>query len=507
MSPALLSTDLRAACAWRTAVGRWLLCLAAVCWWMGVVAVCPRPVTAQTAEAPGPPQPTPGGGGTTDFTQLMTLIQQTIDPNAWIDASSSMVPFPAGVFVDPAAQLPRVRSAASAIRGGEPTRGERTHDEPTKEWTQASTLRQVSLQRLDRALPQLMSADAQVVVEHALLAGLQQIEAVQVDLAHRDVILIGPAGSHAGGAGAAFQLADVAVLLARTTRHGRPFGCSIDPTDQGILAAQALLQPAGARQRLAADPPKFVSRMNDALGPHRVRVFGLPAGSPTASALVTADQHMKQLGFGTSATSVGLETYFQHLDSHSAVALQSLIRWWFTYAAEPVQATADGLSFQLPSNCVQLLSEQEWVSQFGRQATGNRDRAADAFASGMTAAMPDLRRVHAEYARLCGIFETALALQLALEAGGQPDLQSWFPNLYRLGMAEGRGETPLDSVDGLTAWHRHVSGSVVAVVSGGVHVHPQRLAQPEAWRRVPHRSSRLLAASPNPLQDSVWWWD
>lgn len=443
-----------------------------------------------------------GGGGGADFTELMTLIQQTIDPDAWIDASSVMTPFPSGVSIDPAGQLKQIDFAETAIDLATP------HRSGVRQlWRTTSPLRVVSLRQLDRAISRLAAAGLPTSPEHRLLAGLSRIEFVYVDRAGEDVLLAGPADGSRSPALQGFQLDDLGLLVELINARTSPLGCSIDPTDDGILAAQQLLQPRSAAKRLAIDPEKFAGQMQSAIGPHHVRVFGMPTGSPAALALVAADEHMKQIGFGTAHTAVSIENYFEHLDRQSDVPAQSLIRWWFAYAQEPILCDTARDIFQLPEQCVALLSEQQWVSLLGRKATGQQDAAADGFAAGMTAGLPELRRSHPAYARLCALYEFALALQLATEATGQPSLQAWFPHLTAIGKSTAGHVREPQTVSGLTAWHRLQQGTVVAVVSGGVQINARSAARPSAWRSKVLPVELPTSSAKNHSSHAPWWWD
>lgn len=461
-----------------------------------------------------------GGGGGADFSELMALIQQTIDPNAWIDASSVMTPFPSGVYVDPHGQLRHVSIDAETLPvslKSQPFEKQSIKDKEqpllshasglSHPWRNESDLRVISLRKLDRALGWRVASGLRTTQEFEHLAGLSRIEYVFIDVANEDVLFAGPAAGERQATVQGFHLIDLALLIELLNSRSSPLGCSIDPTDEGILAAQQLLKPAGALKRLAIDPQKFVGQMQDKIGPHHVRVFGMPANSPAAMALVAADEHMKQLGFGTAHTSVPIESYFDHLDKQADVPAQSLIRWWFTFANEPIRANEQQTLFQLPTQCVALLSEQQWVSMLGRKATGEHDPAADAFAASMTAGMGELRKVHTDYARMVALFESTLALQLALEASGQHDLHDWFPNLQHLVYASFNQPAEPKTVSGLTTWHKHKQGTVVAVVSGGVQINPRKLSAESRWEAASISVDLPLQTTSVEVSRGSWWWD
>lgn len=455
------------------------------------------------AQASSDAQAGQGGGAIANFSALMSLIQQTIDPLDWMDGSSVMSPFPSGVYIDAAGQLKHLSSGADAL----PVSLNAPVTKLRQAWRAESPQRIISLRKLDQALGERVASGRRVSLEFERLAGLSRIEYVHIDVANEDVWLVGPAAGARAAVPQGFYLADLALLVELINSRSTPLGCSIDPTDAGILAAQQLLTPAGALKRLSVNPKKFVGQMQDKIGPHHVRVFGMPASSPAALALVLADEHMKRIAFETARTSVDMESYFDHLDKQSNVPTQSLIRWWFAFANKPIRANAQRDLFQLPEQCVALYSEQQWVSLTGLQPTGEQDVAADAFAKGMTDGLDELRGAHPAYARLCALFESALALQLALESNGQQNLHAWFPNLEQYARAACDPLMEPKTVSGLTAWHKLKQGTVVAVVSGGVLINSKPLASPERWQSASIAIDLPLELNRFEANVERWWWD
>ncbi len=452
------------------------------------------------------PTTLPGGAVIADFDTLMNLIQQTIDPDSWLLAggTNTISPYPAGVYVDPKGYMKRLKDT-----GQLPVDLRLSVASPAKHpWRQQSKLRTISLKQLDASLAEARRAGLQPSVDVAKLAGLSRITYVKVLVDQEDVLIAGPAGENAHG----FLLQDLATVAALINSKTAPIGCSIEPSNAGILAAQQMLQERGAIDRLARNPKLLVEQMQEKIGDHTVSVFGLPAHCSTAVALIDADEHMKRVAFGTVKTFPRVKTYFDFLDEQAAVPSQSLVRWWFAFSDEPIQASGAKPMFQLPDNCVCVLSEQQWVSQTAERApTGERDLCADKFAKEISSKMPELRKSLPSYARLCGVFESGLALQLAVEVNGEPNLHRWFPNLCNFGkqLCESQTTPAPKSVEGLTTWHRLRSGTTVAVVSGGVKMDLTTTTGREQWKE-----AKFLATSTVPNQavvvstaHSPWWWD
>ncbi|MEM7478204.1 MAG: DUF1598 domain-containing protein [Planctomycetota bacterium] len=444
-----------------------------------------------------------GGAAMADFDTLMNLIQQTIEPDSWLQngGTNTILPYPSGVYVDPKGHMKRVRVS-------EQLQDElfRQNTELPHPWRNSSNLRTVSLKQLDHALQKAIYSGVPPTAELAKLAGLTKIKFVKIDVANEDILIAGPAGDSVAG----FELQDLAVVAALVNSDTAPLGCSIEPSNQGLLDAQAYLQETGVIRKLARSPQQVVEQMKSKIGAHEVKVFGMNSNTGTAVALVDADEHMKKVGFGTVNTKTRIDSYFDHLSKlGDKVPNQSLIRWWFAFADKPVRISVSGDIFQLPEECVAVMSEQQWVSQQGRAPTGQNDPAADAFAQGMTENLDDLRKTHASYARLSAVFEISLALQLACERTGQPSLRAWLPNLCSLGrMAPPENPTP-KTVEGLTTWHKLKNGTVLAVVSGGVKVDALNLAASDNWQESKFIASSVMPEAP--AQPTVahgrWWWD
>lgn len=436
-----------------------------------------------------------GGAAQADFDTLMNLIQQTVDPDNWLanGGSSNILPYPSGVYVDPKGRLQRVKGIqfpAAAV------------GTPQHPWRQKSRMRVVSLKAIDAAIAQAAATGLRPSAELMNLAGLAKISMVQIDIENEDILLAGPSGDPASG----FQLEDLAVLAAIIKRDTTPMGCSIDPSDNGIRAAQMLLQEPGTLKQLARSPAMVVEKLESAMGPHKVTVFGMPAQTGLALALIDADEHMKKVGFGEARVRGGVKTYFDHVDAQAAVPAESLVRWWFAYSDDVVQVNESGDTFKLAENCVRVMSEKQWMTATGRQASPGNDPAADAFAAGFTDRIAKLREREPSYARLAAVFETALSLQLALDATGMGTLESWMPSLCSVGSVRNSELIEPKTVDGLAKSHRLKSGTVMAVVSGGVQMDPKRSAA-----RL--EASRFLAESVVPSQPETvttshakWWW-
>ena len=198
----------------------------------------------------------PGGGANADFDSLIDLIVSTVASETWAEnggGEAEIRPFPTGVLVDAAGTLQLAKAAAPSPelaerRGTAPRMESRAGANPRR----ASTLRYVSLPRLEREI--IRRQDAHQPLDPALLtlAGLQRVRYVFVYPETRDLVLAGPAGDwrvdpsgrlvSADNGRPIVRLDDLLTLL----RRARPspesfFGCAINPRQRALAETQAYL--------------------------------------------------------------------------------------------------------------------------------------------------------------------------------------------------------------------------------------------------------------------------
>jgi len=461
------------------------------------------------------PEIVPGGAAMADFGTLMNLIESTIDPDSWLSqgGSSAMLPYPAGVWVDPRGQLKRrpvLLMDPSSVENLQRV-GQAGSKAGQAAWHQHSPLRIISLRQLDQLLLDVSRRQSKMSPEILRLAGLSQVQYVLIDSGNEDVLLAGPANGHQNG----FFLEDLALVAGLIHGDTQPFGCSIEPNQKSMLQTQEYISTSQAQKLLSQSPEKFAKRLEQLMGHHDVQVFGMHSKTSTAVALLAADVSMKQLGFGKSELPLQVNTYFDFLERESVIPKQSLVRWWFDYSDRPIASNREQTLFRLPDDCVELYSEQQFLTEHGRQATGQRDAAADAFAVELNEHLVHLRQLEPCYSRMCCVFEAALGLQIARESAGVTNYRGWFPTLCGLGQMEHQFVQEPQLVSGLVATHQsQLSRTNLAVVSGGVQVNPIRMARRDNWRvashlsgsAVPQLAASQLAASQS--QEGVrWWWD
>src|SRR5574340_942546 len=161
------------------------------------------------------------------------------------------------------------------------------------QWTE---LRKVSLASLEAALGKAAKEGQPLPDEIKYLAGLQQVRYVFVYPEKHDIVLAGPGegwkvdgqGNVIGATtGRPVMLLDDLLVALRTARKAADGGisCSIDPTQEGLQQLQQHVR----NLRTIGNPQQTAAGIEQALGPQKISVHGVPDESHFARVLVAAD--------------------------------------------------------------------------------------------------------------------------------------------------------------------------------------------------------------------------
>ena len=465
----------------------------------------------------------PGGAAMADFDSLIELITTTVAPDSWeeVGGAGTVESFAGGVYVNPAGVLQRLRknypSALFDIRsaGLVSSRGAPLNK---NQLYQASALRKVSLNRLEKQI-QLRWLQGQEPAEAMrYLAGIYRVEYLLVYPDTGDIVIAGPAGrwqpavdgrmTNVTTGKPVLQLDDLVVLLRNSYRPDSRFGCSINPRQNNLAATRAYLQKTSGETIKASRREQWLSGLRNAMGKQDVVVFGIDPETHAARVLVEADYHMKLIGMGLEPGTPGVTGYLENVSGKTTS--MNLLRWWFTLNYDAVESTLQRNAYQLRGPGVKVLSENELLTQQGQRVqTGKSDLLTQQFAQDFTRHFEALAIRYPVYAELRNIFDLALvsALVHAEDLGGQVDWSaSHFrdPAKYRVR----RAVAPLEVESVIN--HRVLGGKqIVAGVSGGVQVDPRSLSRPAAIKtdhyglmKAAHRDS-----VPKQLGGYRWWWD
>jgi len=373
----------------------------------------------------------------------------------------------------------------------------------------ANGRRKVSLARLTRGVAEAAERGEPLPVEMLVLGGLTRVELVLVDPEHADIVLVGPAEAPIVGptgciVGAdsgwpLLQLEDFVVAL-RSIEGARAAGmtCSIDPTPEGIAKLQRTLR---GRRIVGGNPEPTLRAMEEALGPQRVSVTGVPGGSRFARVLVAADYRMKRIGMGFDPSGVdGLPSYLSMIPASGGGLMP---RFWLEARYDPIQRDADELAWRISGRRMECLTENELADAAGdRQRQGRADPLARQWCEKMTEHYEKLCEEQPVFAELLNCVD--LAVVAALVRGRQLDRRA------------GLDLSPLLDADAVPLPTYEVPSSVatlasavrkgrtwVVTASGGVAFQPWAFAAnlAKADDLAGQRTAGLAT------RRDGWWWD
>ena len=340
--------------------------------WLACVAMCAAlagpAAKASAGEQPKPqpqPQPAPWDGWYNRAVGGVLIDQRGMLENATVDA------------------LGELRSA----------RAKSLQAAPSAELNRFAQLRKISLKKLDAQLQRHVQSGDKLPDEVRFLAGLQQIRYIFVDPKSHDIVLAGPAegwkldakGNLVGATtGRPVLLLDDLLVALRSADQAlrETISCSIDPTPEGLNRLRAHV----AKLERMGDPQQTAAGIEQALGPQRISITGVPAESHFARTLVAADYRMKRLGMNFEPAPIkGLPSYLHLLDASGRGLSAMLPRWWLAPEYQALLRDAEGLSWELRGSSVKVLAEEDFLGPAGQRAgTAKAGRAAAQWADNMT---------------------------------------------------------------------------------------------------------------------------
>jgi hypothetical protein len=461
-----------------------------------------------------------GGAALADFDTLINLIESTVTPDVWETngGNGAIEPYPAGVYVDATGVLKKIERIDSGALTELRERA-MAGDYAEKEVATESSLRFVSLRKLQDAVSRRFVTGEPLTSEMKYLAGIHRAQYVFVDSKNGDILIGGPAGRlavgesgrmlHVESGDAALHLDDLLVML-RTIESGTPFGCTIEPRRGNLENLQTYLANQGPLK--AGRRAAWLKGIQDAVGYQDIRVFGMNGESHAAQVLVEADYHMKRVGIGLEPTVDGVTSYISsiQLDENGNPPPMSVFRCWFVMNYESVVHTADKDAFELTGRGVKLLTENEMLTVRGQRVkTGRSEGFNRQFAESFTEHYARISKKYPVYAELRNVFDLALIATLIREHGLEGSSQLSLDRLRDDTIAPSEVlpvPTEVFSVANLRViGKRHVIG----LVSGGVRVDTRgtaarRIKLANEDKNNTLTSQREMASA---LSGDQWWWD
>jgi hypothetical protein len=477
-----------------------------------------------------------GGGSMADFDSLMTLIQQTIDPDSWeaLGGVGTMAPYPAGVMVDPSGLLRDMDSPDRKSKNQAATivslltQREATADgvNDSTDWRSPARIRCVSIRRMMQALATRslakQSADTSVhrdVADESLeafraMAGLSRIAIVIVT--EDDLILSGPVAGFEDRGGwqvdrksglPPMSLVSLAIGL-KAARTNAPFGCTIDPTQHGLQSAAELGQrivsgevPMGmAAEQLAA-----------ALGRQDITVFGTTPSHEVAYVMVEADRHMKRLALGDEPMPDRVRNYLQLIPTigDGSPPTDLLLRLWFTSQAMDARASeVDGDRIvQLVGSPIRLSGENERAMLDGARGNVVADATSQAFVDHFNQNWVGIRTEYPIYGALESIYMATAISEVWKRMAVSSDHETLQRAVMYFAAEQAEKLAAPQQVDSIAVLHRYRNGRKqhqVLMASGGVEIAPQSLL-PLKMQDYPGLESYVALKNDRPT--NRWWWN
>jgi Protein of unknown function (DUF1598) len=377
-------------------------------------------------------------------------------------------------------------------------------------------LRSVSLRKLEQAIYHCARNGQPLPDAIRYLAGLQRVQYVFVYPDQHDIVLAGPAegwklnaeGEVVGNVSGrpVLQLDDLVVALrgADQARNGG-MTCSIDPTPEGLQRVSALLSKQTA---VNDNVEKISAALEQASGPQKITLHGLPEDSRFAQVLVTADYRMKRLGMNFEASPVkGMPSYME-LVSPNVHAVQTP-RWWLAPKYDPLATDGEGLAWEIRGPGVQCMAEEDFFSGGQRQQSAKASPAAQKWADSMTEHYEELAEKDAIFGDLRNCMDLAVVGALIQKENLLDKVDLHLPYLLNDKMLATTVYNPPKQVDSKVSFVKKGKNFVLSV-SGGVALQPWEIIQKQETSKAidPIRTASAEArASAEQSRADPWWWN
>jgi hypothetical protein len=366
------------------------------------------------------PKPGAGGGITAaDFTELIQLIESTIQPDSWDSAEGlgTIRAYPSGVFVDAKGTMKKLKSS-DKINWSELRRSMRMDLDEDAAIADAQ-LRKISLTRLERQLQVLAAQGKQPADEMKYLGGIYEVKYLLFYPETGDIVIAGPAGPwqldnqgralNAKTGKPVLLLDDLVVCLRNAFEDDGNFGCSIDPTEKNLKLTNDFL----ASSKLKGE--SWRKKLRETVGQQLITVHGIDRQSHAARVIVEADYRMKLIGMGLEPSVSEVPSYLDRirLDENGNPPPMDLARWWFTLNYDSVRASEKRDAFSFNGNAVRLQSESEALDVRGQRIhTGKSSRENQSYADDFTKHFDKLAEKYPIYNELKNVFDLAVVSAL-----------------------------------------------------------------------------------------------
>jgi hypothetical protein len=486
----------------------------------------PIPESRERAGADNAAARQSAAGGAASAAQLVSLIKTvTGTEQDWEDtdeAKKTPIYWPPGIEVDPNGLL---RGLTQEEKGQTLSGlGHRAREADLNTDMRAkSSLRLVSLTRLEKELAKKLAEGRSVPETMQRLAGLTQVRYVFVDPDQQEVVIGGPAEgwkydasgravAHESGRPSLFLDDLVTVLRTFSPRGAGYFNCQILPREEGLRRIQQFVQESNTRGPLdASQVSAWTKRLQQELGLQDVEINGVPIESRIAQVIFEADYRLKLIGIGKLRAGHGIASYFDILPKTGEVKSQKMdaLRWWLSMKYDAVTHSPDRNVFQIEGSAVLCQSENEKISAKGQRIhTGTSEVANKMFAESFTDHYSELAADDPVFADLQNIFDLSLVAALVSD-NRVPDRIGWDLGVFAAnGAYHPATFQPAKTIQSVVN-HRVYNGKdIVVQVAGGVDGRMRNVLE----NRNVFREAKALASEKSKgrapeLPEGRWWWD
>jgi len=348
-----------------------------------------------------------------------------------------------------------------------------------QELQKPSKLRKVSLVRLEKQVKELLDAGKEIPDDMQYLAGLTRITHVFYYPETDDIVVAGPAEGY-------FRAGNGHV------------------TQEGLRNLNNAKRRTGAvNANQAMDVAHFY---RDALGYQEITIRGVSPKTHFAQVLAEADYNMKLIGIGLERPQVDITSFIEVATTRSAATMQ---RWFFQPNYNSVTVAQDSMAMELTGSGVQLLGENETVTNQGKRTrTGKLNKASQKFTASFTKAYDKLAQVSPIYGELRNLMDLTIAAAF-IQKMGLYEKAGWsmdsFGDESIVSVERFRAPQKVDAV--LNAVWR--GSTLLPAIAGGVTIQPRVCLNSDKVTVDTEGKINEVKSSVvfDNLQDGQWWWD
>lgn len=467
------------------------------------------------------------GGGGAAISELVDLIQEVTgnegtwsgDDDDFEEGGGSIIPWSesanTGVLVDPRGVLQQSTSKEKGKRLASLSDQVRKAD-LNKDMARSSSLRLVSLTRLEKLIAQNKKEGKPVYTTMKQLAGLTRVQYIFVYPEENEIVIGGPAEAwQVNSAGQlvgvdsgrpVLHLDDLVTVLRTFSDNGKAFfNCLIVPREEHIRKLHAYVTKTGGGSRSPAATKSWVNRLENILGTQDVVYNGIPVDSRVARTIIEADYRMKLIGID-KLQRADIPSYFDLLTKEDQKGAQMVdaLRWWLTMNYDSVLHSADENTFEIKGSSVQCQSENELITKEGQRiSTGKANVTNQMFADEFTAKYNELASEDPVFADLQNVFDLSLVAAL-IKKYNLDDKADWSHGAFsRDGQYHPASYTVVKTAQSVANHRVYNKRNVIIQVAGGV---KGDLMSVVSDTKVVKESPTKLVDRPK-LPEGRWWWD